>query len=135
LVEALSQVRSSDDFQALATLFKRVKNITKGINESGRNLGDIRRTLREPAEVALADDFERRWPLIDRALSEREYVRAIRELASLNPAVDRFFTDVLVMAEDSDLRAARLALLTHMRDAVRVRIGDISEMAEEARTG
>jgi glycyl-tRNA synthetase beta chain len=58
----------------------------------------------------------------------------MRELGSLYPPVDRFFTDVLVMAEDPQLRQARLALLTHLRSAVLRNIGDISEMApEEAR--
>jgi glycyl-tRNA synthetase beta subunit len=38
------------------------------------------------------------------------------------------------MAEDPQLRQARLALLTHLRSAVLQNIGDISEMApEEAR--
>src|SRR3954469_3695626 len=37
-VEALSVERSSVDFQALATLFKRVKNITKGIEDTGIEL-------------------------------------------------------------------------------------------------
>ena len=44
-VEALSQVRSSPEFQALAGLFKRVKNITKGVEDSDIELGDIERTL------------------------------------------------------------------------------------------
>ena len=133
-VEALSQVRSSPEFQALAGLFKRVKNITKGVEDSDIELGDIERTLKEPAEVQLAQQLNQRWPSISAAVANGEYVKAMRELGSLYPPVDRFFTDVLVMAEDPQLRQARLALLTHLRSAVLRNIGDISEIApEEAR--
>ena len=133
-VEALSQVRSSPEFQALAGLFKRVKNITKGVEDSDIELGDIERTLKEPAEVQLAQQLNQRWPSISAAVANGEYVKAMRELGSLYPPVDRFFTDVLVMAEDPQLRQARLALLTRLRSAVLRNIGDISEIApEEAR--
>jgi glycyl-tRNA synthetase beta chain len=133
-VEALSQVRSSPEFQALAGLFKRVKNITKGVEDSDLELGDIERRLKEPAEVQLAQQLNQRWPSISSAVANGEYVKAMRELGSLYPPVDRFFTDVLVMAEDPQLRRARLALLTHLRSAVLRNIGDISEIAaDEAR--
>jgi glycyl-tRNA synthetase beta chain len=56
---------------------------------------------------------------------------AMSALASLYPAVDRFFADVLVMADDADLRRARLALLARLRSAVLTEIGDISEMVPE----
>ena len=134
LVEALSKVRNSPEFVALAGLFKRVKNITKGIEDSDVELQEIQRQLKEPAEVQLAQQFTQQWPSISSAMANGEYVRAMRELGSLYPPVDRFFTDVLVMAEDPQLRQARLALLTHLRSAVLRNIGDISEMApEEAR--
>jgi glycyl-tRNA synthetase beta chain len=55
----------------------------------------------------------------------------MHHLAGVYPAVDRFFTDVLVMAEDPKLREGRLKLLTHLRNAVLQHIGDISEIASE----
>jgi glycyl-tRNA synthetase beta chain len=115
-------------------LFKRVKNITKGVEDSDLQLADIERSLKEPAEVQLAQQLNERWPAISSAIANGEYVKAMRELGLLYPPVDRFFTDVLVMAEDPQLRRARLALLTHLRSAVLRNIGDISEIApEEAR--
>jgi glycyl-tRNA synthetase beta chain len=131
LVEALSQVRASPEFVALAGLFKRVKNITKGVEDSDVELQDIQRTLKEPAEVQLAQTLTQQWPSISSAMDNGEYVRAMRELGSLYPPVDRFFTDVLVMAEDPQLRQARLALLTHLRSAVLHNIGDISEIVPD----
>jgi glycyl-tRNA synthetase beta chain len=132
-VDALSKVRSSKDFQALAALFKRVKNITKGVQDSPASLEEIKQALKEPAEIALADDLARRWPVVHAALTEGQYGRAMQELGSLYPPVDRFFTDVLVMAEDPELRRARLALLTHLRSAVLNNIGDIAEIATDER--
>jgi glycyl-tRNA synthetase beta chain len=134
-VEALAQVRSSADFQALATLFKRVKNITKGVEDPARTIADIQSALKEPAELDLARQLAGRWPGITAALDDGEYVRAMQELSALSLPVDRFFTDVLVMADDPALRDARLALLTRLRSAVLEHIGDMAEMApEEGRT-
>jgi glycyl-tRNA synthetase beta chain len=130
-VEALSKERSSPEFQALAGLFKRVKNITKGVEDTDIELGDIAQTLREPAEVQLAQQLDQRWPTIASAVANGEYGKAMRELGSLYPPVDRFFTDVLVMVEDPQLRRARLALLTRLRSAVLQNIGDISEIAPD----
>jgi glycyl-tRNA synthetase beta chain len=55
----------------------------------------------------------------------------MNQLAHLQAPVDRFFVDVLVMAEDQTLREARLALLATLRDTVLQTGGDISEIAPE----
>ena len=44
--------------------------------------------------------------------------------------MDKFFTDVLVMAEDAQVRKDRLALLTMLRETI-TQIADISEMAAD----
>ena len=41
----------------------------------------------------------------------REYQRALEEISTLRPVVDRFFDKVLVMAEDRAVRQNRLRLL------------------------
>ena len=48
-------------------------------------------------------------------------------MASLGPSLDRFFTEVLVMAEDPEVRANRIALLRSMRDQF-VRVARFSEI-------
>jgi len=134
IVSAVSKARSSKDFQSLAALFKRVKNITKGVEDSDVGLDQIRSVLKEPAEISLADELAKRWPMIDSALTNADYGLAMQQLGSLYPSVDRFFTDVLVMADDPTLRQARLALLTRLRTPILQRIGDISEIATEEKT-
>jgi glycyl-tRNA synthetase beta chain len=128
-IDAVSTMRASEKFQALAALFKRVKNITKDVDDRGETLETIRAALHEPAELALADAMAHQWPVLEAAATAGHYVEAIRALSELQPAVDLFFRDVLVMADEPRLRAARLALLTRLRRAVLERIGDISEIA------
>jgi glycyl-tRNA synthetase beta chain len=131
---ALAQVRKAKEFEALAILFKRVKNITREFTRpSGQDLASLRRALKEPAELALLGDIEQRWPRIDRALEREHFLEAMTELAPLHAPVDRFFVDVLVMAEEPSLREARLALLATLRDTVLRTSGDISEIAPEER--
>ena len=130
-VSAIASERTSEDFQALAILFKRVKNITKGVEDRGAEFSTLKGQLVEPAELALLDDLEKRWPAIYTAQGSGEHVEAIRELARLRKPVDRFFADVLVMADEPQLRNARLGLLTRLRDAVLRFVGDIAEIAAD----
>jgi glycyl-tRNA synthetase beta chain len=51
----------------------------------------------------------------------------------LQPAVTRFFDDVLVMTQDESLRTARLALVTNLRDLI-LHLADISEIVPEAQS-
>ncbi len=55
------------------------------------------------------------------------YERNLRRLASLAGPVDRFFTDVLVMAEDEAVRRNRLGLLARVVRLVRP-IADLSKL-------
>jgi glycyl-tRNA synthetase beta chain len=59
-----------------------------------------------------------------------DYRRAFAEIAGLRAAVDRFFTEVFVMAEDARVRTARLALMADLRDLV-LNLADISEIVPQ----
>jgi glycyl-tRNA synthetase beta chain len=129
-IKAVSNERGSADFVALAALLKRVKNITKDQHDGAAKIADLRKRLKEPAEVALAREIDERWPKIDEAKSREQYTDAMRMIVGLREPVDRFFTDVLVMADDPQVRKDRLALLTMLRETI-TQIADISEMAAE----
>jgi glycyl-tRNA synthetase beta chain len=126
---AVSKERTSAEFLALAEIAKRVNNITKDVRE-GQPLSAIRGILKEPSEVALADDIDRRWPKVHEGCARHDYTEAMRQIVGLRQPLDRFFTDVLVMAEDQQLRQARLSLLTAVRDTI-ASIADISEIVVE----
>ena len=55
------------------------------------------------------------------------YEEALREIAALRPAVDRFFDDVLVMAEDRAVRENRLTFLARLLTGLSS-IADFSEI-------
>ncbi len=132
-VEALAQARKSAEFEALAVLFKRVKNITKDFKAADHVPDEwqmIRASLKEPAELDLLTGLEARWPKIQAALRQEQYLDAMNQVAHLRAPVDRFFVDVLVMADDPALRHARLALLAALRHTVE-QIADISEIVPD----
>jgi glycyl-tRNA synthetase beta chain len=132
-VEALAHSRGSADLEGLAILFKRVKNITKEFHPA-HGTRELAGRLKEPAELALNEEIERRWDPIRASLSSDRYVDAMREIVAMRPAVDRFFVDVLVMADDPAVREARLTLLSALKDAI-LRFADIGELvSEEAKT-
>jgi glycyl-tRNA synthetase beta chain len=126
---ALALARRSSEFQALAVLFKRVKNITKHF-DGGEMLPAQRSALFEPAELALLKEVDARLPVIEKANAEERYADAMRALVALSGPVDRFFADVLVMAEDPVQRDARLTLLGVLRRTI-LGIADIAEVAPE----
>ena len=63
----------------------------------------------------------------------QDYSRALAEISRIRPSVDAFFDKVMVMVEDEDLRANRLALLqTLLREFST--IADFSEIVTEGKT-
>ena len=48
------------------------------------------------------------------SIQERDYAKLLTQLAALQPAIDTFFDDVLVMAEEPALRTNRLGLLNRI---------------------
>ena len=128
-VEVLPELAESPDFQQLAILFKRVRNIAKNLDGAG---GEIDRALlTEPAEAALLAELDARQPAIDAAVASGQGFRqAFAEAAKLGPAVAKFFDDVLVMADDPALREARLRLMKRL-ETLMLHLADVSEIVPE----
>ena len=127
IAEAIQGIRGSEDFQALAVLFKRVKNIAKELKS---DVSIDRSALAEPAERALVDELDARRPRIEAAAARSDYRGAFVEIAGLRAAVDRFFTEVFVMADDVRVRTARLKLMADLRDLI-LHLADISEIVPQ----
>ena len=124
VAEAIQRMRGSEDFQALAVLFKRVKNIAR---EMPPGVASDRAALTEPAERALLEELETRTPRVAAAAARSDYRAALMDIAGLRAAVDRFFTEVFVMADDVRVRHARLKLMADLRDLI-LHLADISEI-------
>ncbi|OIQ68839.1 glycine--tRNA ligase beta subunit [mine drainage metagenome] len=84
--------------------------------------------LVEPAEIALAQKLAAIAPRAQAAYARGDYTASLRELAALKTPVDAFFDSVMVNAEDPDLRANRVALLSQLQKAMN-RVADLSRLA------
>jgi glycyl-tRNA synthetase beta chain len=117
-LQALHRVRleATEDFDHLAVAFKRAKNI---LGEGAPPSVDPR-LLTEEAEREL-------HAAVGRVQGNGGYEARLRSLAALRGPVDRFFDDVLVMAEDPKVRANRLGLLSQALSLF-YRIADISKL-------
>ena len=127
-INALAEMREQADFEPLAVAFKRVANILKKETPDEPVSADL---LEEEAERALWNDYETTKENVEAALAKRDFRAAAAALIALKEPVDRFFDDVLVMAEDPAVRVNRLALLRDLR-ALFNTIGDISRIQVEA---
>ena len=129
-LRALRAFAGSDDGQALAAANKRCGNLLRKAREGGEPVpGAIDPALFEGAPeaglaTALAAAEADAGPLFD----QRRYGAALARLAALRPAVDAFFDQVMVMADDPAVRGNRLALLARLQ-AQFLRIADISRLA------
>ena len=109
-LEALSEVKARPDFAPLAVAFKRVANIQeKAGGTAGAGVDPA--LLRDEAERRLLAEIERVESESSPLRANRNYPAVLRNVATLEPAVARFFDDVLVMAEEPALRANRLGLM------------------------
>ncbi len=123
--DAVAVLRSRDDFEPLATAFKRVANILKG--ETVGAEPDAAKFAHD-SERGLWDAFVQTRTKVDAHLGSGDYRAALRELITLKEPVDTFFDDVLVMDEDEAVRANRLALLSAINSTF-TRIADFRQLA------
>jgi glycyl-tRNA synthetase beta chain len=109
-LEALAELKKSPAFVPLAVAFKRAANIQE--KEKGAGGAKVDAGLfREEAERHLDAELSRVEGEAAAHRSARDYAALLTAVAGLEPAVDRFFADVLVMAEEAALRENRLALV------------------------
>ncbi|MCI3203759.1 MULTISPECIES: glycine--tRNA ligase subunit beta [Pandoraea] len=130
LIERLDAVRAFSALpqaEALAAANKRIGNILKKTAPpaDGTISPDL---LLEPAEKALAAALEKVTPAVEQKFEAREYAQALSALAELRDAVDAFFNDVMVMADEEALRNNRLALLKNLHFQMN-RVADLSKLA------
>ena len=126
-LEAVRAFEQLPEAQALATANKRIANILRK-SESEAAPAIDRALLGNGAEHDLYAKVQSLLPIVHAHVDRGEYTEALCALASAKSSVDRFFDDVLVMAEDPALRANRLALLRGLAEAMNG-VADISKLA------
>jgi glycyl-tRNA synthetase beta chain len=110
---ALDELKKEPDFEPLAAAFKRVVNIIK---KSDIGAGGLAASVKEglfehPSEGELFKAFGKVRGQALECLEKQDFRQALMLIASLKTPVDRFFDDVMVMAENPEIRNNRLALL------------------------
>jgi glycyl-tRNA synthetase beta chain len=115
--QALAAAERTEEFDAVHTAFERAHRL------AGRAETEAAATL----DDGLLEDGAERELAAALAGAKIEPGGGLSAAAALAPHVNRYFDDVLVMADDPDVRANRLRLLLDVRDALR-RLGDFAQI-------
>ena len=125
LAEALAASAAGDEFEHAYVAFDRSNRLAGKADGAAPELDAKLAT--DEAELALIDALSAASPRISSALEAGDFDAALAAAGELRAPVDRFFDEVLVMAEDAQVRANRLRLLLDVRDAVGA-LGDLSQI-------
>lgn len=106
-IVALQELRQSNIFEDFMVVYNRCHNLSKKWKDDNVN-ADV---LVDDSEINLHRSFNLVKYDIYRLINQKDYLSACKLLAGLRPQVDEFFNAVMVMAEDEELKAARLGLL------------------------
>jgi glycyl-tRNA synthetase beta chain len=109
-IRAVTDFRGLADAEALAAANKRISNILKKVDEAIPAEVDPDR-FELTAERDLCDQIDELTSEIEPLMAAGDYGATLQALARLRVPVDRFFDDVMVMAEKPAVRQNRLALL------------------------
>jgi glycyl-tRNA synthetase beta chain len=123
-VQAFQKLPEAD---ALSAANKRIVNILRKSGAEAAPSVD-RARLADGAERDLWAAFEKLEPEVAGHCERGAYAEALRSLATAKPVVDRYFDEVMVMADDAAIRANRLALLGRIA-ATMNRVADLSRLA------
>ena len=122
-LEAIRQVRPTENFEPLAASFKRIQNILRQA-EFTLNGATIDRSLLEPGPEA---DLATAMQQTNSAYPEKAIPKRSRILRHYARVVDKFFDKVLVNAPDERVRRNRLTLLSSLLSEFST-IADFSEI-------
>ena len=128
-LEALKNVRKSKNFEPLAVSFKRIRKILEKANL--KNGGNVNAELFDnDAERELFQAGREAASRVQKEKQQGHYDRALDQIAGLRKSVDRFFDEVMVMAESEAVRNNRLALLSELLREFTT-IADFSEIGAD----
>jgi glycyl-tRNA synthetase beta chain len=111
---------------ALAAANKRIGNILKKAGEVDAHVNPA--LLQEEAEKNLHAVMQKLLPESEAQFKAGDYTASLQTLAALRAPVDAFFDDVMVNAEEMDLRLNRQGLLKSLHVAMN-RVADLSRLA------
>ena len=128
-LNAVTEFRALDAAKSLAAGNKRIGNILRKNDAEGERASIDSQLLSETAEQALATKLAEVTEQVKPLVEQADYAGVLRALADMREAVDGFFDQVMVMADDEAVRNNRLALLNQTR-ALFLGVADISHLQE-----
>lgn len=126
-LDAVQSFIKLEPASSLAAANKRIANILKQAGERS-STAVKEKLLTDSAEVALWSALGEAKASVTPMLAGREYTNALTTLSALREPVDKFFDDVMVMADDEATKNNRLALLAELR-ALFLDVADISRLS------
>ncbi len=129
---ALRAIRKSKNFEPLAVSFKRIRNILEKSNFKKEEAGIKTDLFESAAERELFAAVRSAASKVQAEKRAGKYQEALEVIAGLRKAVDDFFENVMVMAENEAVRKNRLALLSEILREFTT-IADFSELGGEER--
>ena len=131
-LDALRAIRKSKNFEPLTVSFKRIRKI---LEKAGSQMegAHVRTDLFEgDAERTLFAAMRKAGPKVEDQKRAGHYKEALEVIASLRPDVDKFFEQVMVMAENEAVKRNRLALLSELLREFST-IADFAELGGEGK--
>jgi glycyl-tRNA synthetase beta chain len=126
-LKAVSAFRSLEQAEALSAANKRIGNILRKNGAENLDLSVNSALLQEDAEKTLATQVEAAVDALAPLMANADYAGVLNYLADMRDAVDAFFDQVMVMADDEAVKQNRLALLNQTR-ALFLGVADISSL-------
>ena len=126
-IAAVQTFARLDQAASLAAANKRIANILRKAGDP-EGLEVKTKLLELDAEEALHNALVNSREKVAPMLEQRRYAEILNELADLRDPVDRFFDEVMVMADDEAVKNNRLALLGELR-ALFLDVADISRLS------
>lgn len=128
-IKAVGDFSSSKKAQSLIASNKRVANILAKNTKEKAEFFDIEvaKSANNQYELALAYSIEEITPDLVKYVKNRDYSYALELLSSLDKVISEFFENVMVMDEDINVRANRIALLANLHQ-IFAGVVDISKL-------
>ncbi|MFA6000696.1 MAG: glycine--tRNA ligase subunit beta [Thermoleophilia bacterium] len=134
LADALDEFRNTKDFDDLHTAYFRCsKIVAKAGEKAGIETVDAS-LFEEEAEKGLYTQLVALEPQIKELAGSLDYGGALAKAAAIRAAVDLFFDDVMIMAEDEKIRNNRLALVKRTASML-LTLGDPMRVAAAPKAG
>ncbi|MGH7166775.1 MAG: glycine--tRNA ligase subunit beta [Nitrospiraceae bacterium] len=125
-MQALQAITTRPDFEPLMVGFKRAHRLVEKENWNREGIDGA--LFQHASEKALHKALHEAKQLVPAAISQGDYGKALDALVRLKPAIDEFFSGVMVNTDDQALRANRLSLL-YAVDLVFMSFADFSQIA------